>query len=236
MQNIPKEQRPKLSVAHVNHQLRPEADKEEQFVKQLADTYQIPFYSFLWNRADHPKSGIEEAARNIRYSFFEQLMKREKMNVLMTAHHQDDQVETILMKLTRGSTLAQLTGIEFSQSFSEGELVRPLLGFSKQMLYDLAKDQQWAFVEDTTDFELDYMRNRFQNESIPLLRKENLQFDQHVIQFASDLEDLLEISKAPIEAVFDEVAQREQESWRLDGLKFLNFSAATQRMVIQTLL
>src|SRR5699024_128530 len=59
---------------------------------------------------------------------------------------------------------------------------------------------------------------------------------QHVIQFASDLEDLLEISKAPIEAVFDEVAQREQESWRLDGLKFLNFSAATQRMVLQTLL
>src|SRR5699024_2754716 len=133
------------------------ADREEQFVKQLASRYRVPFYSFIWEKAAHPDSGIEEAARNIRYSFFEQLMEQNKMNVLMTAHHQDDQVETILMKLTRGSTLAQLTGIAFSQSFSEGELVRPLLGFSKQMLYDLAKEQQWEFLEDSTNFELGYM-------------------------------------------------------------------------------
>ena len=236
MQNIPETKRPKISIAHVNHQLRPEADQEEQFVRQLADNYQLPFFSYLWDKADHPKNGIEEAARNIRYSFFKQIMKREKMNILMTAHHQDDQVETILMKLTRGSTLAQLTGIEFSQSFAEGELVRPLLGFSKQMLYDLAEEQRWTFVEDSTNFELDYMRNRFRNEIIPLLRKENQQFDQHVIQFASDLDDLLEIAKGPLEAEFNKVSQKKQGSWQLDLLKFSKLSAATQRMVLKVLL
>lgn len=236
MQNIPEAKRPKLSVAHVNHQLRPEADKEEEFVKGLADDYQIPFYSFRWDQSDHPKSGIEESARDIRYSFFEQIMKQEKMNVLMTAHHQDDQVETILMKLTRGSILSQLTGIEFSQSFSEGVLVRPLLGFSKKMLYDLADEQQWPFMEDATNFELDYMRNRFRNEIIPLLRKENSQFDQHVVQFAADLEDLLEVSWAPIEATFNEVTQKKQEGWVLSRLQFSNLSAATQRMVLKVLL
>lgn len=236
MQNIPETKRPKLSVAHVNHQLRPEADREEQFVKQLASRYRVPFYSFIWEKAAHPDSGIEEAARNIRYSFFEQLMEQNKMNVLMTAHHQDDQVETILMKLTRGSTLAQLMGIAFSQSFSEGELVRPLLGFSKQMLYDLAKEQQWEFIEDSTNFELGYMRNRFRNEIIPLLRNENQQFDQHVIQFASDLEDLLEVSKTSIETAFNKVVRKKQDSWQIDRLKFSNLSAATQRMVLKTLL
>src|SRR5690625_7144896 len=109
MHSITKEIRPKLSVAHINHQLRPEADNEEVFVKQLAYKYQLSFYSYLWNKVDHPKIGIEEAARNIRYSFFKRLMKDQKMDILMTAHHQDDQVETILMKLIRECTLEQLT-------------------------------------------------------------------------------------------------------------------------------
>src|SRR5690625_6548608 len=99
------------------------------------------------NKLYHHKSGIEEASLNIRYSFFKRLMKEQNIDTLMTAHHQDDQVETILMKWTRGSTLAQLTGIQFSQSFAEGELVRPLLHFSKDTLYAFAKEQDLKYFE-----------------------------------------------------------------------------------------
>ena len=236
MHSIPKEIRSKLSVAHINHQLRPEADNEEIFVKQLAHKYQLPFYSYLWNKVDHPKSGIEEAARNIRYSFFKRIMKEQKIDILMTAHHQDDQVETILMKLTRGSTLAQLTGIQFSQSFSEGELVRPLLSFSKEALYAFAKEQQLAFVEDESNVELTYMRNRFRNQIIPLLKEENNQFNQHVVQFAVDLTDLLEVSKDAITEKFDRVIRKNKDEWVLDIPKFSELSVAYQRLVLKHLL
>lgn len=236
MRKIPEIKRPKLSIAHVNHQLRPEADTEEEFVKHLAEKYRIPFYSFLWDKADHPASGIEEAARKIRYSFFKQVMKQQNINVLMTAHHQDDQIETILMKLARGSTLSQLTGIQFSQSFSEGELVRPLLGFSKQELYTFAKEQRLEFIEDETNYELTYTRNRFRNQIIPLLKKENNQFNQHIIQFALDLNDLLEVSKNPIEKAFNQVVKKKQDIWELDIERFSGLTASYQRLAIKYLL
>lgn len=236
MHSIPKEIRPQLSIAHINHQLRPEADNEELFVKQLAKKYKLPFYSYLWNKVDHPKNGIEEAARNIRYSFFKRIMKDQQIDILMTAHHQDDQVETILMKLTRGSTLAQLTGIQFSQSFAEGKLVRPLLSFTKEALYAFAKEQQLSFVEDETNIELDYMRNRFRNQIIPLLKEENNQFNQHVIQFSEDLTDVLEVSKNAIIEKFNLVIRKHKDEWLLDISSFSKLSEAYQRLVLKHLL
>ena len=193
MQAIPTNDRPQLSVAHINHQLREEADMEEAFVKQLARDYQLPFYSKRWEKEEHPKTGIEEAARSFRYSFFRQLMEEGEFNILMTAHHQDDQVETILMKLTRGSSLEQLVGIQFSQPFSTGYLVRPLLDVSKNELYTFAKQEQLTFVEDVSNKDLSFTRNRFRHSIIPLLKKENPLFNQQIIQFSKDLDDLLEI-------------------------------------------
>lgn len=236
MQSIPKAKRPKLSIAHINHQLRPEADLEEEFVKRLAEEYQLPFYSFLWDKVNHPESGMEEAARRVRYSFFKRVMEEENINVLMTAHHQDDQVETILMKLARGSTLAQLTGIQFSRSFSEGKLVRPLLGFSKQELYAFAKEQGLKFIEDETNYELTYTRNRFRNQIIPLFKKENNQFNQHIMQFALDLSDLLEVSKDTIEETFKEIVKKNQEVWELDITRFSQLPPSYQRLVLKHLL
>src|SRR5699024_4168281 len=236
MQSIPKAKRPKLSIAHINHQLRPEADLEEEFVKRLAEEYQLPFYSFLWDKVNHPESGMEEAARRVRYSFFKRVMEEENINVLMTAHHQDDQVEKILMKLARGSSLAQLTGIQFSRSFSEGKLVRPLLGFSKQILYAFAKEQGLKFIEDETNYELTYTRNRFRNQIIPLFKKENNQFNQHIMKFDLVLSELLEVSKDTIEETFKEIVKKNQEVWELDITRFSQLPPSYQRLVLKHLL
>ncbi|HLR91727.1 MAG TPA: tRNA lysidine(34) synthetase TilS [Atopostipes sp.] len=236
MQQLPKESRPQLSVAHINHQLRAEADEEEQYVKKLAEKYGSPFYSFHWEKKDHPDAGIEEAARAIRYSFFEKIMKEQNIDTLMTAHHQDDQVETILMKWTRGSTLAQLTGIRFSQSFAEGELVRPLLHFSKDTLYAFAKEQDLKYFEDATNFELTQTRNRFRNQIIPLLKKENAQFNQHVEQFALALGDVLEVSHPMIEEIFHQVVEESTNSSVLNLSTFEELTPAKQRLVLKMLL
>ena len=139
LQAINDDTRPKISVAHINHQLRDESDSDEKFVRKLAESYRIPFYSYTWKKEEHPESGIEESARKVRYTFLKKLMKAHKIPVLMTAHHQDDQVETVLMKLARGSSLEQLTGIKLIQPLNEGQLMRPMLTFTKGQIYEYAK-------------------------------------------------------------------------------------------------
>lgn len=236
LQNIAKSNRPRLTIAHINHQLRPEADAEEDFVQGLANKYDIPFYSYLWKKSEHPKSGMEEAAREMRYAFFKEVMAESGADSLMTGHHQDDQVETILMKLARGSSLGQLTGIEASQPFNGGLLIRPLLSFAKSDIYDFAHQHQLTYVEDKTNQELDYSRNRFRNVLIPLLKEENEQFNQHMEQFSKDLTDLLAIAKEPIAKSFQELVLVEDKRFSFHVKEFFNYSEAMQRSLLQKIL
>ena len=240
LQNISPKKRPKISIAHINHQLRPEAEMEEAFMRKLAADYHVPIYVYRWQKADQPKSGLEEAARTMRYRFFKEVMLEEKINVLMTAHHQDDQVETILMRLARGSSLEQLTGIQktqvFNQQLQDGHLVRPLLYFSKEEIYDYAQKNELSYLEDSTNQELEYTRNRFRQQIIPLLKKENPKFNQHVEQFTSDLTDLLEIANEPILKAYGELVKEKEETFSLDLSQFLKYKTALQKAVLMQLL
>ncbi|MDN6162385.1 MAG: tRNA lysidine(34) synthetase TilS, partial [Atopostipes sp.] len=165
MNKIPSSKKPQIAIAHVNHHLRNESNSEEKFVKELAQKYSFPFYSHQWLKKDHPNSGIEKAARNERYNFFKTIMDEYKISYLMTGHHLDDQIETILMRLIRGASLEQLLGIKFKQSFSikekEGYLIRPLLNYSKKEIYEYAKSHQLNYIEDQSNKNKEYTRNRF---------------------------------------------------------------------------
>lgn len=236
MQGIDEDKRPELSVAHVNHQLRENSDEDEVFVRELAESYGFPFYSHTWKKEDHPKSGIEEAARNIRYTFFKEIMNDFGATVLMTAHHQDDQVETILMKLTRGSSLEQLTGIHLTQPFNNGQLLRPLLPFSKEELYKYAEDHRLKYVEDITNRTNIYTRNRFRNQIIPLIKQENVQFNEHVEQFAQDIRDVLEISKRPINEKFNKIVRKNRKSFSFNYAQFFHEEKPMQRAILKKIL
>ena len=225
-----------LSIAHVNHSLRPEAYSEEAFIRTLAEKHQVPAYYYYWDKEVHPQTGIEEAARKIRYSFFKQVMDETNADVLMTAHHQDDQVETILMKLTRGSTLEQLTGIEAEQPFHQGVLIRPLLPFPKKALYDYAHRHHFQYVEDETNKDLLYTRNRFRNQIIPLLLNENNQLNEHVEQFSSDLSDLLFIAKEPIERAYTDLVRSYANTFEFTLNDYTSLSQPLKRAVLKELL
>lgn len=236
LQGLPMKKRPEIIVAHVNHQLRVESEKEAAFVKKLTEKHQIPFYLHTWNKKDQPESGIEEAARHMRYTFFKQVMADAKADILMTAHHQDDQVETILMKLTRGSTLEQITGIQMTQEFNDGLLVRPLLSFSKNEIYDFAHRHELNYVEDATNQALTYSRNRFRNQIIPLLKEENTQFNEHIEQFSKDLKDLLAIAKQPLEQVFQELIQIKNHKMTFNKEAFSKQKEPMQRQLLAKIL
>lgn len=240
MTKIPLGQRPQISIAHLNHQLRSESASEEKFVKELSERHGFEAYSQRWKKEEQTDTGIELAAREQRYSFFKEVMEDQAIPYLMTGHHLDDQVETILMRLTRGASLEQLLGIQSEQKIligeEEGYLIRPLLEFSKEEIYQYAKNHQLLYLEDESNQGLDYTRNRFRNEIIPLLKQENTQFNQHVKQFTLDLTDLIEISKVPINAAYKELVMETDDQIQMTIDRLLEYSYAMRKALITAVL
>ncbi|MGX7204880.1 tRNA lysidine(34) synthetase TilS [Enterococcus pingfangensis] len=174
-----------LGVVHVNHQLRPESKKEADFLQDYCRKHQLPFYLKVWEQP--AKENIEAEARKLRYTFFEKIMAQENYELLLTAHHGDDQLETLLMRLARGGSLIGHSGIARKQSFGEGILLRPLLAFSKEEIYAYAKKEQLIYFEDATNVSPAYFRNRIRQNVVPELKKENPQILLHAQQFHQQL-------------------------------------------------
>lgn len=233
---LPIADRPEVIVAHVNHHLREASDIEEVFVTSLAKDFSAPIYTYHWMPSDHPKSGIEDAARQMRYTFFKQTMAEQNAPYLLTAHHADDQVETILMRLVRGDTLKPLTGIDEIQAFGVGELVRPLLSFSKQDLYAYADQYQLQFYEDQTNAETTYTRNRFRQLIIPQLESENKRAKKHILQMGKDISDLIETTEYLIEPIKRQIIRQESGQIILDLKKWVELPEFLQRFLLGELL
>lgn len=177
-----------IGVAHVNHQLREVSIKEEAFITDYCHKEQIPFYTKRWQVP--AKGNIESQARTFRYDFFKEIMEQHHYDVLVTAHHQEDQVETILMKMVRTGDLFASQGIVLTQAFGPGQLIRPLLQHSKEALRQYAQEQQLIFFEDETNQTLNYQRNRLRHQVLPVLKSENEQSFAHFQQLSEQIQEL----------------------------------------------
>lgn len=177
-----------IGVAHVNHQLREVSIKEEAFIADYCHKEKIPFYTQRWQVP--AKGNIESQAREFRYDFFKEIMEKYHYDVLVTAHHQEDQVETILMKMVRTGDLFASQGIVLTQVFGSGRLVRPLLYHSKETLRQYAQEHQLIFFEDETNQTLNYQRNRLRHQVLPVIKSENEQSFAHFQQLSEQIQEL----------------------------------------------
>lgn len=191
LQRLPTSYRPQIIVAHMNHELRAQSQLEEQFIQQYCKQHDLPLEIAHWPKAQHPQNGVENAARQARYRFFKQVLEKYSAEYLVTAHHQNDLAETMLMKLTRGGQIDQLVGIRDQRPFGKSKLVRPLLPFSKKSIRDYAQGHHLKWYEDETNNDLDIQRNRYRHEIIPLLEKENPQVLSHLTHYHQQLSELL---------------------------------------------
>ncbi len=213
----------KCTIAHVNFQLRGEESKrDEQFVRDFASQYNIPIQVQLVETqkyADTYKMGIQEAAREIRYAWFGALMQEiaaaenkreetEKLNalspqpkpvVLLTAHHANDQVETILMQLFRGTGLHGLTGIPMRRK-DVLNIARPLLNFSKKEIMDYALVNGLSYVEDSSNEKDDYARNFIRNTIIPQIAQMYPNVNENILATAQRLKESEQIVEATVNA------------------------------------
>lgn len=193
LQQLPADLRPQLVVAHVNHQLRAASETEAAYLQAYCQQHHLPLISQAWPVVDHPQTGVEAAARTFRYTFFQRVMAQQQISTLLTAHHGDDQFETVLMRLLRGGDLHELAGIYQQRAFASGQLVRPLLAFSKAELRTYCQQQQLQFFDDATNTDVTLTRNRLRQQVIPRLKQENPAARQHVQQYATQLQDLLAV-------------------------------------------
>lgn len=228
-----KESRIEFVVAYVNHQLRQESQAEEELVSDYCRANNIKLYATKWHEGKTVAVGIEEAARNFRYDWFEQVMNHCQAKYVVTAHHSDDQVETILMKLIRGSRLSALTGMPKKRNFAKGYLIRPFLGLSKDDIYAFALQEGVKYLEDSSNQELVYQRNRVRLKLLPQIKKENPQFQDHLLGFSDDLSDTLEVLQPIIREKEKEFIQPFEDGWVIDWQGWQrDLSLAWQRLVL----
>lgn len=215
-----------LSVVHFNHKLRAaESDADERFVRELAEAHGLEFFCDSADTrayASEHKSGIEAAARELRYGFFWNVIEEHKLFRIATAHTMDDQAETVLMRFLRGAGTRGLSGIHpfFGEGFWteesswEGEgFIRPLLDFRRAQLRHYLKRKGQPWREDASNQDLAYTRNKLRQELMPKLREFNPAIEQVLsetsdiarseeqfwrLQIATALRDLDQIARPPL--------------------------------------
>ena len=223
----------KLYVAYVDHQLRAQSQVETAFIKDYCQQKKLPLAIYTWSKENHPNVGVEAEARKIRYTFFKDVMLKEKIAYLATAHHADDQAETFLMKLLRGGEIEQLTAIKAKRQFVEkAEIIRPLLPFAKAELYAYAKQHDLVYFEDETNASDDYQRNRLRHHVIPALKAENSQVLKHIQSYSEQLSDLLLATKVGLNKKINQLMLAD-DSYSLG--KFISYPNYWQRLCLKEL-
>ncbi|MCY4088798.1 MAG: tRNA lysidine(34) synthetase TilS [Candidatus Saccharibacteria bacterium] len=182
-------QRPKSKfiVAHVNHGLRQQSELESQRVHNLAKAYKLDFETTKLNLS---KSSGQNQARVARYNFFHQIVDKYQAQALVTAHHQDDLIETMILNFIRGSRRRGLTSLK-----STPFLLRPLLSMPKQALINYAQQHQLTWSEDPTNQNLKYLRNRIRHQILPKISSnqkiELLALHDKLLKINLDLDNFL---------------------------------------------
>ncbi|HZW78719.1 MAG TPA: tRNA lysidine(34) synthetase TilS [Flavobacteriaceae bacterium] len=166
----------KIALVHCNFQLRgKESDRDEMFVVGTANKMGIPVYSDTFETEKFAKKhrmSVQLAARNLRYTRFSELLEKFDYDYLVTAHHLDDDLETFLINLSRGTGLKGLTGIPKKNN----KIIRPLLQFSKEEIISYARKENILWREDSSNDTDDYVRNNLRHHVIPSLKESNIGF------------------------------------------------------------
>ena len=175
-----------IIVAHVNHKLRSESEEEAKMVENYAKENNITFE--LLEITDYINGNFtEEDARKRRYNFFNEIIKKYQASALLTAHHGDDLIETILMRLTRGSNLSGYIGIKEISQTDNYKTLRPLLTITKDEIINYLKENNVPYRLDKTNEELKHTRNRYRHIVLPFLKKENPKVHEKYLKFSKEL-------------------------------------------------
>lgn len=220
------EAKSKIKVIHINHDLSPNAKQWEQHCQTQCDSLKLPLQIIkVKAKADQGESP-EAAARNARYAAFKSLMQ--EGGVLLTAHHQDDQIETFFLQLFRGAGIKGLAAMPVEKTFCKGSLVRPLLEYSRADLERHAKEHRLQWVEDESNFDTNFQRNFLRQTIIPKLKQTWPGMNQSVLRSVEHCQEANELldDLAAIDLDCVQISEAHSKKYQLNITKLLNLSSS----------
>ena len=227
-----------LIVAHVNHGLRPvESEKEAELVQEEAARLGLPFEYGQFNVKEFQKKGglsPQDAARRVRFHFFDDLLQRHHAQKIALGHHADDQVETFLLRLIRGSGLQGLKGM---LPIRDGKVIRPLLGVWEEEIQSFAMEKKIPFLSDSSNLKRDYLRNRIRLALIPLMEREyQPNFKEILLRTSNILREEDDYLEKGAEAAYQKVVREERETLSFKFSEYQSLHQAIQWRVIKKIL
>ena len=205
-----------IAIAHCNFQLRGvESFEDQKFIQDYADANAVPVFITQFDTtafAEDYKLSTQVAARELRYNWFYELLETEEYDYILTAHHADDNLETFLINLSRGTGLDGLTGIPEQND----NVIRPLLAFSQQEIEEYAELNQIKWREDSSNASDKYVRNKIRHHLVPMLKEMNPNFLSSFHKTQSYLQEALDMVDDAAIMVYQQVATPEGENISFD--------------------
>ena len=205
-------------VAHCHFGLRPDAQQEEDLVIKTCQSKSVKLSNVRFDTKSYTKKhglSIQEAARKLRYNFFYQIINEQKLDFIVTAHHTNDNLETVIYKLVKGTGIRGIRGIEPIAN----KIFRPLLPFSKEDIYNYAKANKVAWLEDVSNKDNKYTRNLIRNKIVPTLKQINNSLEKSFNKTSDKLRAVEKIYNLHVKTLQKELITIHSESYRLDKSK-----------------
>lgn len=219
-----------IVCAHVNHKVRSISDSEYEFVKNYCEEHGIIFEGTEIN--EYSDDNFHDYARNFRYNYFESVIKKYKAKYLFTAHHGDDLMETILMRLVRGSSLKGYAGFKSIVEKDNYKIIRPLIFLTKDEIEKKNKELDIPFVIDESNLEDHYTRNRYRHVVLPFLKNEESNVHTKFLNFSNTINEVSdylnrEVNKYKSDIYINKV---------LDLVKFKKLDKLIQRLLLESII
>ena len=174
-----------IVCCHINHNIRKESNEEETFLKEYCQKNTIIFETTKIKK--YNENNFENEARKKRYSFYEKILNKYNAKYLFLAHHGDDLIETIIMKIMRGSNLEGYAGIKRISKKNNYYIIRPLLEYTKEELINYNKNNNITYFIDKSNYNTKYTRNRIRKNILPLLKEENQSIHLNFLKYSKTL-------------------------------------------------
>lgn len=217
-----------LILAHVNHNKREASKIEEASMRDLAKELNISFelLDYHYSNLDN----FQAEAHHARYNFFKSLCDKYNTNIIATAHHKDDQIETVLMKLMEGSNLYGYGGISILNERDGYLFVRPLLCVTKEEIYAYCKKNNLIYFEDSSNQEDDYLRNRLRHKVIPILKEECPSLSDKIMEYSIQLHEAFDYIRE------ESISYLDKNNNKINLDSFHNLNIAVKKDILSLLL
>ena len=222
----------KIVCAHINHNIRKESQEELLFIEDYCKTRNLPLETTTFEKKSATQDFNELELREKRYAFFGQVINKYNGKYLFTAHHGDDLVETVLMRMTRGSNLKGYTGFQVETKKDNYKVIKPLIFMTKDDINLYNEENNIPYVTDKTNDEDNYTRNRYRHNILPFLKNENKNIHLKYLKFSRELQKYFNY----VDKVVTQEIDKRYHRKTLDIKEFTRLDKLIQEKIIEYIL